>query len=325
MEAIELDYRGGGRIGLVGDSSSMRLVRRDIARLARLRAPVLLTGETGTGKELAARALHDCSPRASGPFVAVNCGALTATLAEDALFGHERGAFTGAATVHRGAFERAGSGTLFLDEIGELGAHQQAALLRVLDDRRVTRIGGEAAAAVDFRLVAATNRDLPQMMAQERFRLDLFHRISALRIELPPLRDRPGDIEQLARLFLEAMADDVGARELDPEALGELGEHSWPGNARELRNALYRAAALSSHHMLGRADLQLERPARPPRPTRFRLEQVPDGRLEEIVTEHGGNVAAAARSLGVPRTTVRDRLRRIRACHPDPEGGLRAV
>jgi DNA-binding NtrC family response regulator len=308
-------------LGIVGGSSAMRLVRDEIARLARLRAPVLVTGETGTGKELAARALHSCSPRSSGPFVALNCGSLTQSLAEDILFGHERGAFTGAATASRGAFERAHRGTLFLDEIGELPLPQQAALLRVLDDGRVTRLGGETEEAVRVRLVAATNRDLDRAVATGGFRLDLYHRLAALRLEMPPLRDRPDDLAPLAQRFLEAMAGDVGIRELSRSALEKLGAHTWPGNARELRNALYRAAALSSRRVLTAADLDLEPTAGQVRPQHFRLEQVPDGRVEEIVAEHGGNVTAAARALGLPRSTVRDRVRRIRKS----AGRLRAV
>jgi DNA-binding NtrC family response regulator len=308
-------------LGIVGCSSAMRLVRDEIARLARLRAPVLVTGETGTGKELAARALHTCSPRGSGPFVALNCGSLTQGLAEDVLFGHERGAFTGAGVAHRGAFERAHQGTLFLDEIGELPLSQQAALLRVLDDGRVTRLGGETEEGVSVRLVAATNRDLDRAVSAGGFRLDLYHRLAALRLEMPPLRDRPEDLAPLAQRFLQAMADDVGLRELSRSALEKLGAHPFPGNARELRNALYRAAALSSRRVLTAADLDLEPCPGRPRPQPFRLEQVPDGRVEEIVAQHGGNVTAAARALGLPRSTMRDRVRRIRKS----AGRLRAV
>jgi len=312
-------------LGIVGESSSIRLVRDEIVRLARLRAPVLVTGETGTGKELAARALHACSPRADAPFVALNCGSLTETLAEDMLFGHDRGAFTGAGAAHRGAFERAHRGTLFLDEIGELPLPQQAMLLRVLDDGRVTRLGGQEEAVVDARVVAATNRDLEQDVRSGTFRLDLYHRLASLSVRMPPLRDRPDDLPALARRFLDAMADEVGRRELDRSALDALAEHAWPGNARELRNLLYRAAALSSKRVLAAADLGLEPIARQQRPRRFRLEEVPDGRVEQIVADHDGNVAAAARSLGVPRSTVRDRMRRIREARGLGSGRLRAV
>jgi DNA-binding NtrC family response regulator len=306
---------------IVGRSTEMRLVRMEIARLAPLRAPVLITGETGTGKELAARELHGCSRRAGGPFVALNCGSLTETLVEDVLFGHERGAFTGAGAARRGVFERAHGGTVFLDEIGELPSPQQAALLRVLDDGRVTRVGGEGETALDFRLVAATNRDLSAEVEANRFRLDLFHRLAALRIQMPPLRDRPADVELLAERLLESMADDVGARELSDSALTVLRAHAWPGNARELRNVLYRAAALGSSRVIAAADLDLDPGDDRPRRSRYRLEHVPDGRIEEIVAEHGDNISAAARALGLARSTVRDRLRRIRAgCGAEPHG-----
>jgi DNA-binding NtrC family response regulator len=311
-------------LGMVGDSSMMRVTRDALVRLARLRAPVLVTGETGTGKDLAARALHGCSPRAEQPFVALNCGSLTETLAEDVLFGHERGAFTGAGGTRRGAFERAHRGTLFLDEIGELPLPQQAMLLRVLDDGRVTRLGGHSEAAVDVRVLAATNRDLLRATEIGTFRLDLYHRLATLRVEMPPLRDRPDDIPALARHFLAAMADDVGEQTLDDTALELLAAHSWPGNARELRNLLYRAAAMSARGVLGASDLGLTPIPPRNRPRPFRLEELPDGRVEQIVAEHKGNVAAAARELGLPRSTVRDRMRRIREARGG-SGRLRAV
>jgi DNA-binding NtrC family response regulator len=300
-------------LGIVGDSPRMRLLRAQIARLGRLRAPVLVTGETGTGKELVARGLHESSPRGEGPFVAVNCGSLTSSLLEDALFGHERGAFTGAQAAHRGLFEQAHGGTLFLDELGELPMAQQAALLRVLDDGRVRRIGQEGAGEVSVRLVAATNRDLSEMAAQGTFRADLFHRVSTLRIATAPLRDHPEDIAGLCRHFLAAMADDVGPRSLDPGAVGRLEAHDWPGNARELRAALYRAAAASPHPVLAAADFDLAPAARPLKRRVFRLEELCDARVREIVASHKGNVAFAAREIGVPRSTLRDRLRRCRA------------
>jgi DNA-binding NtrC family response regulator len=312
-------------LGMVGDSCAMMLVRDEIARLAPLRAPVLVTGETGTGKELAARALHTCSPRADGPLVTLNCGSLTHSLVEDVLFGHEQGSFTGAGKAHPGAFERAHQGTLFLDEIGELPLQQQAALLRVLDDGRVTRLGGVGEIDARVRLVAATNRDLERAIESGRFRPDLFHRLAALRVQMPPLRDRPEDLPALAEHFLGAMADEVGVRRLDAEALELLTRHTWPGNARELRNLLYRSAAVSSLPVLTAADLDLKPLPREPGSGRFRLAEVPDGRLERIVAEHGGNVTAVARALGVPRSTVRDRVRRIRRARRKRSGRLHAV
>jgi DNA-binding NtrC family response regulator len=295
---------------LVGGSARMRLVRYEIARLGRLRAPVLVEGETGTGKELAASSLHAASGRAEGPFVAVNCAALASTLLEDVLFGHERGSFTGAGTSHRGVFERAGGGTLLFDEIGELPLSQQAALLRVLDTRRVSRIGSEREEEVDFRLVAATNRDLNRMVLSGAFRADLYHRLATLKLKMPPLRDRPEDVEPLARHFLAALEDEVGPKELAEDALAALAAHPWPGNARELRNVLYRAAAVSSGRVLAATDLELEAPRRALDVARFHLDEVPKARIREVMERHAGNVTAAAKELGVPRSTLRDHFRR---------------
>ena len=296
---------------IVGASARIRLVRGDLERFAALRVPVLVEGETGTGKELAARALHAASSRAHGPFVAVNCGAFAATMVEDVLFGHERGSFTGAGASHRGVFERADGGTLFLDEIGELPACHQASLLRVLDNGRVARIGSEREEAVDFRLVTATNRDLRGMAEAGSFRADLYHRLATLKVTMPPLRDRKEDVAPLARHFLAAMADDVGAKELGGGALATLALHSWPGNARELRNVLYRAAAVCPGRVITEAELEIETPRKLSAPARFTLDGLPEMRVRELVSRHKGNIASAARELGVPRSTLRDRLRRL--------------
>lgn len=301
----------GPAAALVGASARIRLVREELERLAALRIPVLVEGETGTGKELAARTLHAASGRAQGPFVALNCGALASALVEDVLFGHERGSFTGAGASHRGVFERADRGTLFLDEIGELPACHQAALLRVLDDGRVSRIGSEREEAVDFRLVTATNRDLRRMVEQGSFRGDLYHRLAALKVAMPPLRDRREDVAPLARHFLAAMADDVGAKELSEGAIRALEVHTWPGNARELRNVLYRAAALSPERVIAEAEIEIETPRRLAAPAKFCLEELPEARVRELVARHRGNVAGAARELGVPRSTLRDHLKRV--------------
>ncbi|MDJ0763325.1 MAG: sigma-54 dependent transcriptional regulator [Myxococcota bacterium] len=297
-------------LGIVGISTQTRLLRMDIERLARLNVPVLVTGETGTGKELVARGLHCCSNRSSRPFIPVNCGGLTSTLMEDTLFGHDRGAFTGALTKRRGVFEQAHGGTLFLDEIGEMPLAQQAALLRVLDDQQVRRIGSEHPTPVDFRLIAATNRDLSALIAKGTFRLDLFHRIAALQIKTLPLRDRPGDIELLATHFLAQMAKEVGLRRLDRSAVVKLASFSWPGNARELKNALYRAAAMTRSDTLKGAHFELCDQGRKPKRQAFCLDALSDARLEEMMARHRGNVAAAARALGIPRTSLRDRLKR---------------
>jgi transcriptional regulator with PAS, ATPase and Fis domain len=297
-------------LNIVGVSTHLRLLRMEIARLGQLMAPVLIIGETGTGKELVAKGLHIRSNRPTGPFVAVNCGGLTASLLEDTLFGHERGAFTGASGGRKGVFEQANRGTLFLDEIGELPLAQQAALLRILDDKKVRRIGGENAQEVDFRLVVATNRELPKLLKKGHFRLDLYHRIATLQMQTVPLRKRPEDVEHLARYFLVQMAKEMGDRTLSEEAIEVLSAYGWPGNVRELRNTLYRAAAMSSQQMLDVPHFELPaQTAKYPRHS-FRLDQLSDAKIEEILFLHGANVAAAARELGVPRTSLRDRLKR---------------
>ena len=316
-EEIDGEPGAGGAIsddlGLVGRSTAMRVLRTDVRRFGALGAPVLIQGETGTGKELVARAIHDCSPRRRGPLVTINCGALSESLVQDALFGHERGAFTGAGGAHRGVFEQADGGTLFLDEIGELPPAQQAALLRVLDDGRVRRLGAERDAKVDVRVAAATNRDLREMGKNGDFRADLYHRLAALRISTPPLRDRPEDIASLAEHFLARMEKEVGPRRLSADALRLLESCKWPGNARELRNVLYRAAALSSRDRISEKALVLDEQR--PRTRRKRsasyLRKLSTKRLEEIIERHRGNVASAARELGVPRTTLRDRIKGI--------------
>ena len=297
--------------GIVGSSSPICLLRMELARLAPLNAPVLIVGESGTGKELVARGLHTCSNRADNRFVAVNCGALTETMFEDILFGHERGAFTGAGASHCGLFAQAHGGTLFLDEIGELPFSQQAALLRVLDTGIIRRIGAEREEKTDFRLVVATNRNLTEMIKDGTFRLDLYHRLATLKIVTPPLRDRPKDISLLARHFLAAMEDDVGRRELHRDAVNKLEDHSWPGNARELRNVLYRAAAFANGGTIHASNLDIEVPDKVVKLVAFRLDSVPDSRILETLAKYKGNVAAAARQYGVARTTLRDRVSRI--------------
>ena len=230
---------------IVGQAPALLRVLEQAGRVARTRLPVLVTGESGTGKELLARALHELSAVAHGPFVAVNCGALTRELAESELFGHERGAFTGAGERKLGWFEEAAGGTLVLDEIGELPLDLQPRLLRVLETGRLRRVGGHGEIAVDVRVVALTLRNLRREAAARRFRLDLYHRLAGCELRLPPLRERPGDIPLLAEHFLAEAAPELGARALTPAALARLLAHDWPGNARELRNTLRRAAALS--------------------------------------------------------------------------------
>jgi DNA-binding NtrC family response regulator len=229
---------------IVGRSPELRHVLVQTARLARTRLPVLVTGESGTGKELLAQALHDGSAVARGPMVAVNCGTLTRELAESELFGHERGAFTGAGARKAGWFEEASGGTLVLDEVGELPMDLQPKLLRVLETGRLRRVGGQGEIAVNVRVVALTLRDLRRDAGRGLFRLDLYHRLAGCELHLPPLRERRSDIAVLVEHFLAEIAAEFGPRTVTPAAMERLCSHDWPGNVRELRNTLRRSAAL---------------------------------------------------------------------------------
>ncbi len=237
---------------LIGSSKPMRKILAQVPRLASTPATVLITGESGTGKELLARALHNRSPRAHGPFLTINCGALPEGLLESELFGHVRGAFTGAVRDHPGLFAQATGGTLFLDEVGELSPATQVKLLRVLQERVVRQVGGTQEIAVDVRIIAATNRDLAEEMEQGRFREDLYYRLNVLHVHLPPLRARKDDIPDLARHFADRICAQLGIppKRLTPDAIRVLQAHSWPGNVRELENILERTIALESSEII---------------------------------------------------------------------------
>src|SRR4051812_36793100 len=256
---IELE---GARHGsLLGNSESMGHVRGVIEKVAETDATVLVRGESGTGKELVARELHErSSHRRRGAFVAVNCAALPSELIESELFGHEKGAFTGASARRRGKFEQADGGTLFLDEIGDMSANVQAKLLRALEDRRIERLGGNESVAVDVRIVSATHRPLEQEIAGGNFRADLFYRLRVVTIEIPPLRERREDIPLLAESFARLTAEryNLPARPLAQSALRRLVEYAWPGNVRELRNTIERAAIMAEGHELTARDLPEE-------------------------------------------------------------------
>lgn len=251
-ETIEARREDGFR-NLVGASPAMHEVFRKIRLYATSDAAVIITGETGAGKELVARALHDESRRHEKPYAALNCTAISEQLLESELFGHERGAFTGAIREHRGYFERADGGTLFLDEIGDMPLHIQSKLLRVLEDGRVQRVGGEKSRAVDVRFIGATNVPLEQAVAEKRFRSDLYHRLAVLRIHLPPLRDRLEDIPLLVDRFLQQFNDRYHkqAIRLTPEAIRLLQSYLWPGNVRELRNVIERVIVESETEAIG--------------------------------------------------------------------------
>ncbi len=243
-KAAAMDFPG--RFGMIGECAAMQAVYSLIDKAAAAEIAVLVYGETGTGKELVARALHDASPRASKPFLAENCAAVPANLLESELFGHVKGAFTGAVATRKGTFLSADKGTVFLDEIGDMPLEMQSKLLRVLQNGELRAVGSNKVQRVDVRLVAATNKNLPEMCASGAFREDLYYRLNVVTIELPPLRDRPGDVALLARFFIKTLGVELGRElELAPEALALLEAWSWPGNVRELENELRRAAVFA--------------------------------------------------------------------------------
>ncbi len=257
---------GGFSDRLIGDSSAMEQVRTTIAKLARNQAPVYIAGESGVGKELVARLIHEQGPRASGPFVPVNCGAIPSELMESEFFGHRKGSFTGAGADKEGLFQAAQGGTLFLDEVAELPLHMQVKLLRAIQEKAVRPIGGRDEIPVDVRILSATHKNLSQLVEQGQFRQDLFYRINVIELRVPPLRERRGDVPQLSAFILKALAgksgEDVG--QLSPAALEALEAYDFPGNVRELENILERAMAMSDGSTIEAADLMLpQRSARP--------------------------------------------------------------
>jgi DNA-binding NtrC family response regulator len=302
---------------MIGESPAMQQLRATIDKVAQSDATVLITGESGTGKELVARALHFAGRRASGTFVPVNCGALVGTLLDSELFGHVRGAFTGADTSKRGLFVAADGGTLFLDEIGELPLELQPKLLRALQDGEVKPVGGTTAIRVDARVIAATNRTLEEQVKAAAFREDLYYRLAVITIEVPPLRSRPGDIGLLARHFAEqaAMRAERGRVVLTDAALAHLATQPWPGNVRELENTIERAVILASGDMLDVGDVAGPRPAAAVAFATFTGDQVPT--LDELERAHilkvlemcEGQKTKAAQLLGINRTTLWKKLR----------------
>jgi two-component system, NtrC family, response regulator HydG len=283
--------------------------------VARVESTALITGESGAGKERLARLIHEESSRSGGPFVAVNCGAVAETLLESELFGHARGAFTGAERDRAGLFEAATGGTLFLDEIGEISAGMQVKLLRVLQEREVRRVGESRSRAVDVRVVAATNRNLAEDVASGRFRQDLYYRLRVIELRVPPLRERPEDILPLARVFLLETARRMGRKitGFTPRAAEQLLRHAWPGNVREVQNTVEHAVALSSGSRIEVEDLPDElRAALPrPRPTGA-VRPLADVEREYIlaaVEAAGGNRTRAAGDLGIGLATLKRKLK----------------
>jgi DNA-binding NtrC family response regulator len=292
--------------GIAGSSVAMRRLADQVRRLAAHALPVLIAGESGTGKELLARALHAEGPRRSRPFVAINVTAVPRELVESELFGHERGAFTGAHARREGAFADAEGGTLFLDEIGDLPPEAQPKILRALDGYEVRRVGGAGSGRrADVRVVAATHARLEQRVARNEFRRDLYHRLECFVIHVPPLRERRGDIGGIARELLRQLASDVGPRTLTAGALSRLASHSWPGNVRELRNVLCRAADGS----IERSRIGAEDVDRALRRDRHELAKcVTPERARQFLRDSEGNLSAAARAAGLPRTSFRKLL-----------------
>jgi DNA-binding NtrC family response regulator len=328
LEALNRYLLNGEHLEPVAASARMLDVLAAVRRVADTNATVLLEGESGTGKELLARMIHRHSARSSGPLISVNCGALAEGLLESELFGHERGAFTGAERRHLGKFELADGGTLFLDEIGDISPRLQVMLLRVLQERAFERVGGSERITVDVRVIAATHHSLKQLVDTGSFRADLFYRLSVFPIHVPPLRERPEDIPVLARTFL-ARGHSAGKRfdDIDQEAMCLLCEYHWPGNARELQNVIERAAILSDGPVLDSRrvrtvlgqDLIRARTEPAAQPATSRRIVVPQGsaepawrqrvrvtrrsRFEHALVEAGGNLSRAARLLGLKRST----------------------
>ena len=298
---------------MVGSSAQMLDVYKRVARAAPTKSTVLIQGDTGTGKELVARAIHYNSPRADRPFIAIDCSSLTESVLESELFGHIKGAFTGAIANKKGLFEAAEGGTCFLDEVGEVSVPLQAKLLRVLQEREIRPVGSTAALAVDVRIVAATNKNLEQLMAQDQFRTDLFYRLSVVTIRLPALRERRDDIPALIQYFLHKYATDNGTvvPQLSAEALACLIAHDWPGNVRELEHMVEQTATLSSDALILPDDL-------PPKYRQFQkgqdgiqaasapltLQEVTERHIRAMLKHANGNKKLAAELLGIPRRTL---------------------
>lgn len=299
-------------VHLMGDSEALSRVRALLRRAAASPLPVLVQGETGSGKEVASRMIHSLSRQANGPFIAVNCAAISDQLFESEIFGHEKGAFTGAEARRRGYLERAHTGTLLLDEIADLSANNQARLLRVLESKTFNRVGGEDDIRADFRLICASNRDLLSLVGRGEFREDLYHRVAGVVIEMPSLRAHKEDIPLLAECFLEQVRPNLGrvVQGFAPSAVAWLRQQHWPGNVRELRATVARAAYLSDGEWITDADLELlETPAASGGASEpATLDEVERRHIRIVVAQFSGNVSAAARALGIHRNTLQKKL-----------------
>ena len=302
---------------MIGTSAAFQQAVQQALLVAKSDARVLLTGESGTGKELLAAQIHRESPFAAGPFVKVNCAAIPTELLESELFGHEKGAFTGAVSARRGKFELADGGTIFLDEVGDLHQASQAKLLRVLQEGEFQRVGGERTLRVGVRVISATNRDLEQLVAQDKFREDLFYRLSVVPIRVPPLRERREDIHALAEYFLSEFCarNNFKRKTIDEEVFSLLDRYTWPGNARELKNTVERMAILSTNDQISSAAVPLEIRLMPGAEARSNLQQTRESAERESILkaleQTNWNVSGAARMLGIERTNLHKRIRAL--------------
>jgi DNA-binding NtrC family response regulator len=324
---LEQIQRDKGFHNLIGSGPAMRGVFETIPKVAETDLTVLIRGQSGSGKELVAQAIHASSNRKHKPFVAVNCAAINRELVESELFGHEKGAFTGADSRRIGRFEAADGGTIFLDEIGDMARETQAKVLRVLQERTLERVGGTRPVHVDVRVVAATHRDLEREVAEGRFREDLYYRLKVVKIDLPSLRERREDVPALCERFLEQVAQRLGRekKRLAPEALARLARHPWPGNVRELKNAIEQAAVLSSGEVIEEGDLDLDADAAQrgsPEPEvadsacfseakRQMVESFERDYLLRALRENDGNVSRTAQAIGMVRQSLQQKIREL--------------
>jgi two-component system, NtrC family, response regulator HydG len=309
---------------LIGRHPTMLDLERTIDGISRLDSNVIILGESGTGKELVARAIHDRGPRARAPFVGINCGAFTRSLLEDQLFGHSRGAFTGAEADQDGLFVAAGKGTLFLDEIAEIDIDLQGRLLRAIQEREVVPLGTHRPVPWQARLITATNQDIERLTAEGRFRRDLSYRIHVVEVRTPPLRERMEDIPALAAHFLDRLAEGRGARKkVSPEALDLLLKHSYPGNVRELRNVIERAHAMGEGEVILPRDLPPELRERSAEPSFKPLSQIEREHILRALVLAGGKKSVAAKLLEIDRNRLNRKLKKygITALDPDEAGG----
>ncbi|MGK7344809.1 MAG: sigma-54-dependent Fis family transcriptional regulator [Candidatus Nitrospinota bacterium M3_3B_026] len=318
-EVSELRRELGSRRRIIGNSPSVRKALEDCSKVADSKATTLITGESGTGKELFARLIHDLSPRSGGPMTVVNCGALPETLLERELFGHEKGAFTGADSMKPGLFESADTGTIFLDEIAETSPAMQVKLLRVLQEGAFYRVGGSSPIRVDVRVIAATNKDLEKMVKEKTFREDLFYRLNVFRLRLPPLRDRRDDIPALAEKFLARTARDMSrpVRGFSDEAMNALMRYSWPGNIRQLENAVERAVIMSESELIELDDLpgEVRETGGGDIHVGMSLKDAQDGFKRAFIAQSlaflGGNKTKTAKMLGIQRTYLSRLIREL--------------